>query len=220
MTSEQAQTDMAKDMAKDMADGRRARGARTREVILAEAVQLASVEGLEGLSIAHLAARLGTAKSSVHASFGSKEALQVAVIAYTRDILIEIVIAPALKVPAGLQRLAALGEGWMFYLERKTFEGGCVLSSASLEMDGRPGPAREAIAAVMREWLDLLEDNVARGIEKKEIAADTEPAQLAFALNAVGMAANWQAQLFGETFSYRTGRSGWAQLLAQHTTPS
>lgn len=201
-------------------DGRRARGARTREALVAEAVQLASVEGLEGLSIAHLAARIGTAKSSVHASFGSKEALQVAVVAHTRDILIDLVIAPALKTEPGLQRLSALGEGWMSYLERKTFEGGCVLSSASLEMDGRPGPARDAIAAVMREWLDLLEDNIARGIAKGEITVDTDPAQLAFALNAVGMAANWQSQLFGETFSYDTGRTGWAQVLAQHRTPS
>lgn len=202
------------------ADGRRARGARTRDAVLAEAVQLASVEGLEGLSIAHLAARLGTAKSSVHAPFGSKEALQVAVVAHTRDILIELVIAPALETPAGLQRLSALGEGWMSYLERKTFEGGCVLSSASLEMDGRPGPARDAVAAVMREWLDLLEDNVVRGVEEGEIMADTDPAHLAFALNAVGMAANWQSQLFGETFSYDTGRTGWAQLLAQHQAPA
>lgn len=200
-----------------IADGRRARGARTREVVLAQAVQLASVEGLEGLSIAHLAARLGTAKSSVHASFGSKEALQVAVIAHTRDILVELVIAPALKMPAGLQRLSALGDGWMSYLERKTFEGGCVLSSASLEMDGRPGLARDAVAAAMREWLDLLEDNIVRGIEKGEIAADTRPAQLAFELNAVGMAANWQSQLFGNAFSYETGSAGWSRLLQRHS---
>ncbi|WOF74696.1 TetR/AcrR family transcriptional regulator [Parvibaculaceae bacterium PLY_AMNH_Bact1] len=208
---------MTSDVAKaGIADGRRARGARTREAVLAEAVQLASVEGLEGLSIAHLASRLGTAKSSVHASFGSKEALQVAVIAHTRDVLIELVIAPALKAPDGLRRLSALGAGWMSYLESKTFEGGCVLSSASLEMDGRPGPARDAIAAVMREWLDLLEDNIACGIEKEEIASDTDPSRLAFVLNAVGMAANWQSQLFGSAFSYETGRTGWAQLLEQH----
>jgi len=205
-------------MESEIVDGRRARGARTRDAVLAEAVQLASVEGLEGLSIAHLAARLGTAKSSVHASFGSKEALQVAVIAHTRDILVELVIGPALKAQAGLQRLSALGEGWMSYLERNTFEGGCVLSSASLEMDGRPGPARDAVAAVMREWLDLLEDNIARGIEKGDIAPDTRPAQLAFALNAVGMAANWQSQLFGGAFSYDTGRAGWTQLLEQHSS--
>ncbi len=202
--------------AAEISDGRRARGAKTREAILAAAVQLASVEGLEGLSIARLASRLGTAKSSVHASFGSKEALQVAVIAHTREILLELVIAPSLNKQAGLQRLEALGEGWMSYLERKTFEGGCVLSSASLEMDGRPGPARDAVAAVMREWLDLLEENIGRAVAGGELSTDTDPDQLAFELNAVGMATNWQSQLFGQAFSYDTGRAGWAGLLQQH----
>ncbi len=199
------------------ADGRRARGARTRETVLAEAVQLASVEGLEGLSIAHLASRLGTAKSSVHASFGSKEALQVAVIAHTRGILMDLVIEPSLAHQAGVNRLKALGEGWMSYLERKTFEGGCVLSSASLEMDGRPGPARDAVAEAMREWLDLLESNVARGIKTGELVQEADPAQLAFELNAVGMAANWQSELFGPAFSYETGRTGWSGLLERHS---
>ncbi len=176
--------------------------------------------GLEGLSIAHLASQLGTAKSSVHAAFGSKEALQIAVVAHTRDILIDLVIAPALRHAAGLPRLAALGEGWMSYLERKTFEGGCVLSSASLEMDGRPGPARDAVAAAMREWLNLLEENVAQARAQGEVQEETEPGQLAFELNAVGMAANWQAQLFGKAFSHDTGRAGWAGLLAQHEVKS
>lgn len=194
-------------------DGRRARGARTRSVALAEAVQLASVEGLEGLSIAHLASRLGTAKSSVHAAFGSKEALQVSVVGRTREILIELVISPALKAKPGVSRLAGLGEGWMSYLEAKTFEGGCVLSSASLEMDGRPGAARDAVAAVMREWLDLLSDNVRSAVAAGEMHPETDPVQLAFELNAVGMAANWQSQLFGDAFSYQTGRAGWMRLL-------
>jgi AcrR family transcriptional regulator len=199
--------------AAEPSDGRRARGARTRGTALVAAVQLASVEGLEGLSIAHLASRLGTAKSSVHAAFGSKEALQLAVIAHTRDILVELVIAPALTTPPGLTRLAALGDGWMSYLEAKTFEGGCVLSSASLEMDGRPGVVRDAVAAVMREWLDLLRSNVESAVAAGEIRAEIDPAQLAFELNAVGMAANWQSQLFGEAFSYQTGRAGWSGLL-------
>jgi AcrR family transcriptional regulator len=194
-------------------DGRRARGARTRSAALAEAVQLASVEGLEGLSIAHLASRLGTAKSSVHAAFGSKEALQVSVVGRTREILIELVISPALKAKPGVARLATLGEGWMSYLEAKTFEGGCVLSSASLEMDGRPGAARDAVAAVMREWLDLLSDNVRSAVAAGEMHPETDPVQLAFELNAVGMAANWQSQLFGDAFSYQTGRAGWTRLL-------
>ena len=101
----------------------------------------------------------------------------------------------------------------MSYLEAKTFDGGCVLSAASLEMDGRPGVVRDAVASVMQEWLDLLMHNVERAVAAGEIHAETDPFQLAFELNAVGMAANWQSQLFGDAFSYKTGRAGWSGLL-------
>jgi len=80
-------------------------------------------------------------------------------------------------------------------------------------MDGRPGVMRDAVAAVMCEWLDLLTSNVERAVAAGEIRAETDPVQLAFELNAVGMAANWQSQLFGEAFSYQTGRAGWLGLL-------
>ncbi len=197
-------------------DGRRMRGARTRESAIAEAIQLASVEGLEGLSIARLATRLGTAKSTIHATFGSKESLQVAVIGKTREILIELVVLPSLSAAAGYQRLAALGEAWMSYLERGTFEGGCVLSSASAEMDGRPGPARNAIAAVMSEWLALLAGNIRKAIAAGEIDPAAEPEQLAFELNAIGMATNWRHQLFGDDNTFRAGRTAWTKALKNH----
>jgi AcrR family transcriptional regulator len=194
-------------------DGRRARGDRTRGSALAEAVQLASVDGLEGLSIARLAARLGTAKSTVHATFGSKVSLQVAVIGAVREILIGLVVARAREAPAGCQRLAALGEGWMSYLESETFEGGCLLSSASAEMDGRPGAARDAVAAAMSEWLALLAGNARIAIKAGEIDPAVDPEQLAFELNAIGMAANWHFQLFGGAEAFRAGRAAWANIL-------
>ena len=205
-----------KSSASSLTDGRRVRGARTRSAAIAEAVQMASIEGLEGLSIAHLAACLGTAKSTVHATFGSKQSLQVAVIQETREILMELVVLPALAKKAGYQRLLALGEGWMSYLERETFKGGCVLSSASLEMDGRPGAAREAVAAVMKEWLALLTDNVQEAVAVGQINPRVKPEQLAFELNAIGMAANWQRQLFDDVEAFQTGRRGWNNLLNNH----
>lgn len=200
----------------EMTDGRRARGARTREAAVAEALQLASVEGLEGLSIARLAAQLGTAKSTVHATFGSKEDLQLAVIAATSGILMELVVQPSQKAAPGLARLRALGEAWMTYLERETFAGGCVLSSASLEMDGRPGPVRDAVAAVMKEWLSLLERNVHDAIIAGDVAKDCLPAQLAFELNAIGMSANWHFQLFRNAKAFKIGRLGWTNTLDAH----
>ncbi len=194
-------------------DGRLLRGARSRQQTLDAAVQLASVEGLEGLSINRLARRTGMAKSSVHALFGSKEALQIAVIQRTREILIRLVVRPARPAKAGTRRLAALGEAWMAYLEQGTFEGGCLLSSASFEMDGRPGVVRDEVAIVFGEWLALLATNIRRAIEAGEISSDTDPDQLAFELNAIGMSANWHHQLYGGWEGFKRGRAAWNQAL-------
>ena len=156
-------------------DGRRARGDRTRATVVSEAVQLASVDGLEGLTIAHLADRLGVHKSSAHTAFGSKADLQVAVLRRTREILIEHVIAPSLTAPSGRPRLLAVGEAWFAYLAGGVFEGGCLLSSAAAELDGRPGPARDELVAVMTEWLDFLAGNVRAAIRCGDLRQRRRP---------------------------------------------
>ena len=201
------------------ADGRRARGQRSRDAVLTEAVQLASVAGLEGLSIARLAERIDAAKSSVHASFGSKEGLQLATVARAREILIELVVAPALGAEPGLERLTALGESWFGYLERDVFEGGCLLCSASAELDGRPGGPRDAVVAVMGEWLDFLAQNVRAAVVAGDAAKETDAGVVAFELNAIGMAANWHHQLFGGTTAFVAARTAWADRLARLDPP-
>ncbi|USG60552.1 TetR family transcriptional regulator [Sneathiella marina] len=197
----------------DPTDGRLLRGLRSREMVLEKALQLASVDGLEGLSINRLAGALGTAKSSVHGLFGSKQGLQLAVIEATRKILIDLVMRPSRTAAAGLPRLEALGEAWMAYLDADTFTGGCLLSSASLEMDGRPGPVRDAVAQALQEWLAVLAHNVSAAVGDGDLASDTDPEQLAFELNAIGMSANWHYQLYGNRKAFERGRAGWRHLL-------
>jgi AcrR family transcriptional regulator len=199
-------------------DGRLARGARSREAALTAAVQLASVEGLEGLSISRLAERLGAAKSSVHAMFRAKEVLQVAAIGRTREMLIDLVVAPALAAEPGIARLRSLGELWFAYLAGDVFEGGCLLCSASAEMDGRPGATRDAVATVMQEWLQFLAENVKAAIDAGELAPH-DPEQVAFELNAIGMAANWHHQLFGGTAAFANAQTAWNTTL-YHLTRS
>jgi AcrR family transcriptional regulator len=194
-------------------DGRRVRGLATRLAIVRAAVQLASTDGLEGLSIGRLAQRLGVPKSSVHAAFGSKQDLQVAVLRETREILIELVVVPALAAPAGYKRLEAIGAAWISYLENETFEGGCVLSAASSELDDRPGPARDALAAIMTEWLQFLADNVRTAIASGEVAPTNDPEQLAFELQAIGLTANWHHQLFGGRTAFAAARTAWTAAL-------
>lgn len=191
------------------ADGRRARGLRSREAALARAVQIASVHGLEGLTIGVLAADLGVHKSSVFASFGSKQELQLATLAKARSVLVEQVVLAALDAEEGAPRLLALGEAWCDYLGSDVFAGGCFLTAASAEMDGRPGPVRDAVVAVMREWLAILGTNVEAAVAAGEFRRDTDPSALAFRLNALGMAANWQRQLLEDPAGVEHARAAW-----------
>jgi AcrR family transcriptional regulator len=202
--------------AEEPADGRRARGMRSRAAVLERSVQMASRDGLEGLTIGALAAELDVHKSSVFALFGSKQELQLATLAAARAILVDHVVAPALSSVEGLPRLVAIGRAWFDYLASDVFAGGCFLCAASAEMDGRPGPVRDAVAAVMREWVAVLSANVKAAVAAGELRADVEDAAMAFRLNALGMAANWQRQLLRDGAGIEHARAAWHAELESH----
>jgi AcrR family transcriptional regulator len=194
-------------------DGRRARGLSTKTSIVHEAVQLASTDGLGGLTMALLAERLGLPKSSVHAAFGTKTDLQLAVLQETRRVLIELVVLPSLVASAGEKRLTALGKSWIGYLEDGIFEGGCVLSSAANEIDAQPGPVRDALLAIMTEWLEFIADNVRAAVNNGEFTAAANPHELALQFHSIGYTANWHHQLLGGTSAFKWARSAWNETL-------
>src|SRR3954471_6014457 len=122
---------------------RRADGERSRSAILHEAARLATVEGLDGLSLGRLADAVGMSKSGLFAHFGSKEELQLATVEAASAIFEELVIGPAGEVTAGLPRLRAYVEGFLDHVEESVFPGGCFFVSAMSELDTRPGPVRD-----------------------------------------------------------------------------
>lgn len=179
------------------------KSARTRDAILRTAVGVASVRGLEGLSIGSLADELGMSKSGLFAHFGSKEDLQLAAIETARQIFIDEVFRPVLQSERGLLRLWKLCDSWLSYAQRKVFPGGCFFTGASFEYDSRSGPIRDRIAAVMQEWLGAL----TRAVEEAQAAGDLEAKvdarQLAFEIQSLAMGAVWASQLLddGHAFS-------------------
>ncbi|GLY07154.1 TetR family transcriptional regulator [Actinoplanes sp. NBRC 101535] len=191
-------------------DGRRARGDRTREAILAHAVDLASCEGLESLSIGRLATGLGISKSGLFAHFGSKDDLQVEVIRAARDVFAARVLVPALAAPAGVGRLEALCERWLAYSKDRVFAGGCFFAQAGAEFDARPGKVRNELAAAMGDWLTVLERSAAT---LDGVGPDHAP-QLAFELYALMEAANAMSLLRGDPSAYDRARTGIHQRLA------
>ncbi len=164
----------------------RAAGERSRARVVEESARLATVEGLEGLSIGRLAETTGIAKSSVHALFGSKEVLQLATIEAARESFIAEVVTPAFGATrSGRERLLALCEGYLSYVERRVFPGGCFFVSASAELGGRPGRVHDAVARAQQEWRDLLEAEAKTAAEQGELPAGTDSTQLAFELGVL-----------------------------------
>jgi AcrR family transcriptional regulator len=163
---------------------RRADGEQTRATILDAATKLATVEGLDGLSIGRLADHIGMSKSGLYAHFGSKEELQLAAIDTAAEIFTETVILPAREPETALGRLEALCESFLRYLESSVFPGGCFFASATAELDTHPGPVREKLVAAMDAWLQLIERRVHEAQEAGELDPAEDPALLAFELDA------------------------------------
>jgi AcrR family transcriptional regulator len=198
---------------------RRPRGLKTRRAILRQAVNIASLEGLEGLTIGKLAATLRISKSGLFAHFGSKEDLQCAVVDQARDIFVEKVIRPAAQL-RGLPLLRALCENWLCYGEQKTFPGGCFFSAASLEFDDRPGPVRERIVGLMKKWLGNLEHAARDAQSAGEIRKDVDVRQLAFEIQALAMGGNWSSRLFRDQNAFRSAKAAILQRIDQVATPA
>jgi AcrR family transcriptional regulator len=202
------------------AKARKARGDRTRQAILEVAVDLASAEGLEGLTIGRLATELSMSKSGLFAHFGSKEELQLATVEAAREIFIREVIRPSFASAEGLQRLWKLCDVWLAYVRGEVFRGGCFFAAASSEFDGRPGPVRDRVAGIMKEWLATLRGSIAEALEAGQLNAETDPAQLAFELNALEMGANWAFQLYGDKQAFARARDAMLERLRRAATAS
>ena len=190
-------------------DGRRARGARTRAQILERAANLASVEGLEGLTIGRLATELGMSKSGLFAHFGSKEELQLATIDAARRRFVDHVVRPSRSLPRGRARLQALLEDWLRYFRAEVFPGGCFFCSVQAEFDSRPDNAvRAVVTEDMRQFLAFLEREIVKAQQAGELDPSVEPAQLAFEFDALLTAANQQFQLMHDRAIFDRAAAG------------
>ncbi|MGW1492019.1 TetR/AcrR family transcriptional regulator [Streptomyces sp. NPDC002402] len=190
------------------ADGRIARGNRTRQLILERAVAIASVEGLEGLALGRLAGELNLSKSGVFALFGSKEELQLATVRAAIKVYIEHVVQPTRELPAGIGRAWCLCSSWLTYSERRVFPGGCFFYSVSAEYDAREGKVHDTVAGAHGNWFSFVEQTIEDARSVGEVRDDIDIPQLAFELVALLEMANAESVLHHDCTSYGKAANG------------
>jgi AcrR family transcriptional regulator len=151
------------------------------------------------MTIGRLASYLAMSKAGVLGHFGSKQELQLATVDLAVSLFMQAVVAPGAAKPAGLARLATWIDAWCDYLGGNMFPGGCFITAASCEFDGRPGPVRDRVAGAVRAWLTAIEREASIAVEHGELPVSADPAQIAFELNALALAANQARQLLHDT---------------------
>lgn len=192
---------------KRAAPRRQPRGLRTREAILARAVDIASVQGLEGLTVGALAEELLMSKSGLFAHFGSKEELQLATVEKARLMFIEQVTRPALTARKGMPRLWKIIDLWLALVERNVFKGGCFFSAASFEFDSRRGVVRDRIAAIMHEWIGVITRAIYEAQKAGHLDPKVDPTRLAFEVHAIALGGHWAYQLLDDRQAYSRSRT-------------
>ncbi len=157
-----------------------AKGEKTKSKILEQAASLASICGLEDMTIGQLAKATGLSKSGLFAHFSSKENLQTQVIQWVAQMFTDQVMRPAFKKPRGIPRIKAVYENWKEWIDGESLPGGCVMIASSTEFDDRPGVVRDEIVRMMNELLQSLTRTAQIAVEEGHFRADADPEQFAF----------------------------------------
>lgn len=195
------------------------KGEQTRDAILEAALKLASRVGLEGLTIGTLSEELELSKSGLFAHFGSKEALMIRTLEYAAGRYAEVVVKPALAQPRGEARLRALFERQRDWALEVPQPGGCIFVAASVEFDDRPGPVRDRLRQIWREWRDFAAGEVRKAIEAGEFRRDVDPDQFAFELDALRLGWHHAARLLRDPRAEARALEAFEALVAAARTP-
>ena len=172
--------------------------ADSRASTVAAAVDLASVEGLEGITIGRLAGELSMSKSGLIGRFGDKEAMQRAVLASAVERFTDAVWRPAAHADPGLPRLEAIVDAWVAHLRDGVFPGGCFVTTASVEYDARPGALHDDVAAAVNRWLAVLEAEARQARDSGDLPAGRDPADVAFELHSLASGGSVAGRLIGD----------------------
>lgn len=192
------------------------KGENTKSVILETGLRMASRDGLVGVTIGRLADDLHLSKSGVFAHFQSKEALQEQILRYARDAFLEKVITPSLKKPRGEIRIKALFDNWLAWGKSDWLPGGCIFLAASSELDDKPGPVRDFLVDMQREWMATLAQTARHATQAGDFKADCDAEQFAYELYGFITAYHHASRLLGDSKAERRIKKAFADLLERN----
>ena len=189
------------------------KGEKTKEKILNTAISLASVYGLQDLSIGRLATESQLSKSGLFAHFNSKENLQAQIVQRVTDLYVEYVLSPAISHPRGIPRIRAIFQNWKSWINGETLPGGCLALASAIEFDDRPGMVQQEVVTMVRDLLLMLERSARIAVEEGHFRPDTDTRQFAFELNSIVCGYHMSSRLLKDPDAEKRSDEAFERLL-------
>jgi len=195
------------------------KGEVTRQAILERAVDAATRLGLGGISIGHLAEEMHLSKSGLFAHFQSKESLQLAIVDFASERFVEAAVKPSFAAERGEPRVRALFENWLGWPKRSGLAAGCFFVAASVELDDRPGPVRDRMVKLQRDWLDTLAQAVRIAVAEGHFRKEVDPDQFAYEMYGLMLVTHHFTRLLRDPRADGRARKAFESLLAAARKP-
>lgn len=191
------------------------KGEATRTAIVAHALQIANMEGIEHVTFGSVAEQMKMARSGVFFHFRSRDKLLLAILDLVEKQFRENIFSPALNLPRGLPRLDAMFFRWAHYCAGRKGDD-CILLSASMAGQMEPGPVRAKLTEMVLAWQQALCKCITHAIDAGHLRADTDAGQLSFELYGIVLALHQQARFLGIGESSCHAENAFRRLVRLH----
>lgn len=193
------------------------KGEETKSMILDRAVQIASVHGLEGLTIGTLAEELGMSKSGLFAKFSSKENLQIDVLRKGSELFRRFVLYPTFKTKPGIARIRNAFFSWLMWSNRSDLPGGCLFLASSSEFDDKPGVVRDHLRKIQLSWHSSLKQFLEEAKQKGELDSKTNVEQMVQEIWGLVLSFHFYNRLLEDKQAEKRTKQCFNELIKRHT---
>ena len=173
------------------------KGTDTRERIVARAAQVFSERGFFGSSMTDLLAATGLQKGGLYNHFASKEQLALASFDYAVSLVEGRYAAALAGRTTAVDRLLAVVDVIRSLVDDPALPGGCPILTTAIEADDTMPALRGRACEAMTRWQKLIGSTVKAGVNAGELAAGTDPREVATVLTATLEGAVFLSKLYG-----------------------
>ena len=172
---------------------------QTKQFIIEKTAPVFNAQGYAGTSLADLTEATGLTKGSIYGNFENKDEVALAAFDYNFGRVTGYIRNKMLTADNAIDRLLVYPEVYSNFLNIPFLKPGCPILNTSTEADDTHPALREKAAGALHYWKRSIENQVKRGMGRREIKPGTDPIKIAVILMSLIEGAVMQAKATGRS---------------------